>query len=285
MDRPITFYADIPLADGMLHCRLTQRLLECYSQWNEPRHNNTDYELHVVAAGAAKLHFDQSAPVNLSQRQAILIAPNVFHRVQQAQGRIERFFVSFSAEGDRLNQHFQQSIAQFSVFPVRQDVLTLIGEILQELSDAELYRRPVIEATLTLLVLKALRSHGISLSEPTHKANDSAMERKNIIEYHFKNNMTQHGGAEILAVKLGLSSRQLLRLLREYYGMSYQEKLIKTRMDQALWLLHNTDNSVSSIAEAVGYSSEAAFRKVFCRHFGVSPKEKRHQSRKNIDCE
>ena len=285
MHRPVTFYADIPLADGMLHCRLTQRLLECHSQWNEPRHSTSDYELHVVMEGAAKLQFDHSAPVNLPRSQAILIAPNVFHRVQQAQSRIERFFIQFSAEGVRLNQLLQQAVAQFAVFPVRQDVLTLVAELMQELSNAELYRGPIIENILTLLVLKMLRSSGIVLEEHQRQPDDSSMERKNIIDFYFANNMTQHGGAESLATRLGLSSRQLLRLLREYYGMTYQEKLIHSRMDHALWLLRTTDDSVSSIADAVGYSSEAAFRKVFRRHFGASPKEMRSQSRNNTDCE
>ena len=285
MHRPVTFYADIPLADGMLHCRLTQRLLECHSQWNEPRHSTSDYELHVVTEGAAKLHFDHSDPVTLPRSQAILIAPNVFHRVQQVQSRMERFFIQFSAEGPQLNQLLRQTVAQFAVFPVRQDVLTLVDGLMQELSGSELYRVPVMESTLTLLVLKLFRAGGIVLEEHRRQPDDSSMERKNIIDFFFANHMTQHGGAETLATKLGLSSRQLLRLLREYYGMSYQEKLIHTRMDHALWLLRTTDDSISSIADAVGYSSEAAFRKIFGRHFGASPKEMRNQSRNHTDCE
>jgi AraC-like DNA-binding protein len=264
---------------------MTQRLLECHSQWNEPRHSNSEYELHIVLEGAAELHFDNNTTVALPQGHAILIAPNVFHRVRQLPESIERCFVQCSAEGPRLTLLLQQAVPQFSAFPVPQDVLNMAAELLQELSSAKHYHRPIIESFLSLIVLKVLRSRGIVLGESLHRANDSVMERKNIIEFHFKTDIAQHGGAETLAKKLGVSSRQLLRLMMEYFGMSYQDKLLQTRMDHALWLLRTTDDSVSSIAEAVGYSSETAFRKVFRRHFGASPKEMRSRSPKNTDCE
>ena len=74
-----------------------------------------------------------------------------------------------------------------------------------------------------------------------------------------------------MARQLYLSQRQLARLLQREYGMGYQEKLISARMDYAAMLLRTTDQSVSRIAEQVGYKSEPAFYKSFFRQHGVTP--------------
>jgi len=43
------------------------------------------------------------------------------------------------------------------------------------------------------------------------------------------------------------------------------------RMQQARELLTHTKESIFAISERSGYQSEAAFRKVFKKHFGVGP--------------
>ena len=272
MPRPITFYADIPMDDGMLHCRLTQKLREICSGWNEQRHSTSDYELHVIMQGAAEILFDDGTAVVLPQNHAMLIVPNIAHEAHQLQDNFERIFIHFSAEGKHLNQ-LLQAVPQHVAFPIHQEqVAYLSTQLLAELTGNKPFRRSVIESTLTLLVLKVLRCSGIEPAEPAQQPDDSALERKNIIEFHFRTDLAQHGRAEALAEKLGLSTRQLLRLLREYYGMSYQQMLIHTRMNQAMWLLQTTDQPIGQIAAAVGYSSEAAFRKIFQQHYGTTPK-------------
>ena len=76
----------------------------------------------------------------------------------------------------------------------------------------------------------------------------------------------------MLADLLHISRRQLVRILQANYGMNFRQKLQKTRMDYAAWLLATTNRQVSDIGQEVGYSSEAAFFKLFKRAFGMTPK-------------
>ena len=87
--------------------------------------------------------------------------------------------------------------------------------------------------------------------------------------------MAENVGAEKLAEQLHLSRRQLARVLQQTYGMGFREKLIRTRMDHASWLLRNTQLPVSHIVMKVGYASEAAFFQAFHSRFGTTPRQYR----------
>lgn len=82
---------------------------------------------------------------------------------------------------------------------------------------------------------------------------------------------------EALAEELHLSRSQLNRFLKEQYGMTFREKLLRTRLDRASWLLRHTEKPVEDIVGAVGYSSESAFFQVFRKHFGMTPEKYRKQ--------
>ena len=66
-------------------------------------------------------------------------------------------------------------------------------------------------------------------------------------------------------------------------GMSPHQYLTLVRMQRAAHLLITTADPLMTIAEVVGYQSEAAFSTAFKRHFGVRPGEHRqsHQAAQN----
>ena len=85
---------------------------------------------------------------------------------------------------------------------------------------------------------------------------------------------------EDLAREVHLSKSQLNRLLKEHYGMTFREKLLKTRMDRASWLLKHTEKPIDEVADAVGYRSESAFYQVFRKEFSITPEKYRFQKKK-----
>ena len=60
---------------------------------------------------------------------------------------------------------------------------------------------------------------------------------------------------EELAVKLGLGTRQTERLLQKHYGKTFLQKKTEARMSAAAILLTDSSRSITSVAEALGYSS------------------------------
>ena len=74
------------------------------------------------------------------------------------------------------------------------------------------------------------------------------------------------------------SQSHLNRLCRERYGVSLKAYLQRSRMDQAKSILLYSDDSVSSIAQAVGIPDLQHFNKTFHSHFGCSPRKWRAEN-------
>jgi transcriptional regulator GlxA family with amidase domain len=75
-----------------------------------------------------------------------------------------------------------------------------------------------------------------------------------------------------LARAAGTSPRTLARRLAATAGTSPQRFVQRVRMAHAAHLLDTTRASVEDIAARVGYADAAAFRRVFRRHTGSSPR-------------
>ena len=56
-------------------------------------------------------------------------------------------------------------------------------------------------------------------------------------------------------------------------GRTYTEHLQEKRLSQAAFLLKNTALSVEDVARNVGYENRSYFHRIFCAHFGISPKK------------
>ena len=95
---------------------------------------------------------------------------------------------------------------------------------------------------------------------------------------HLQNNYAHDVPVDTLSSLCGLSSRQLTRYFQEVYAKSPHEYLIALRLSVAKDLLQNHSNSVTQIAEAVGYESVYSFSRIFKQYFGSSPTEWRHGS-------
>ena len=75
---------------------------------------------------------------------------------------------------------------------------------------------------------------------------------------------------EKLSLRLGLSTRQTERLLKEHYGQTFLQKKTRARMSAAAILLQNPGLSITQIAEDTGYSCIEHFSASFKRFYGQS---------------
>ena len=71
----------------------------------------------------------------------------------------------------------------------------------------------------------------------------------------------------------------LSHIFRDWAGITFQDYVIKMRIDKAKKMLIYTDAPISNIADQAGYSNTAYFAKHFKRETGMTPKEYRHSAR------
>ncbi len=75
----------------------------------------------------------------------------------------------------------------------------------------------------------------------------------------------------VIALEIGISSRQLERLFGRYLNCSPKKYFVDMRLQKARRLLVQTDMSVTEIAYATGFNSPTHFSTSYRVHFGVSP--------------
>lgn len=83
---------------------------------------------------------------------------------------------------------------------------------------------------------------------------------------------------ESLALEVGMSRSVFAGLFKEKTGMTPIRYLTDWRMHEAKAQLSNTQKSIVDIAESLGYSSEAAFRKAFKAATQYSPAQYRKEN-------
>ena len=92
---------------------------------------------------------------------------------------------------------------------------------------------------------------------------------------HMKKDLSAYPSGEELAQIAGMSYARYQLAFRKYYGTSPYEYLKEMRLNQALFLLKNSDYGIATIAAKVGYHSSGHFAKLFKNAYGMGPREYR----------
>ena len=87
---------------------------------------------------------------------------------------------------------------------------------------------------------------------------------------------------DILAQLVHLHPNYLCNLFKEYTGQTAFQLLTRIRLEQAAYLLQNTDYTVSQIANQCGFDSASFFSRKFNQIMGMSPKNYSQKHRKNF---
>lgn len=79
-----------------------------------------------------------------------------------------------------------------------------------------------------------------------------------------------------------LSPNHLLRSFKQIFRQTPHKYLTSLRLREAQKLLEQTDLSIITICQAVGFESHTSFSLLFRRHFGTSPDQYRRQKRSDV---
>ena len=94
-----------------------------------------------------------------------------------------------------------------------------------------------------------------------------------MVQKYIHRHYPEHITNQDLAQLAGYHEYYLNRIFRSYTGLNLHEYLIKVRMEQAAYLILNTDLPLTAIAEQVGISSYPHFSGCFKDYFGCAPSQ------------
>ena len=165
----------------------------------------------------------------------------------------------------------------FMLIPSRKSVAPILRSTLEilddELATDQMGSSLVVRRLADILLVQALRAY-VNLHGPNGLGWLGALHDRHVgaalVLMHSR--VGHHWKVSDLASADGMSRSAFAARFKELVGIPPLEYLLGWRMQLAREALRQNQNSVASIAAALGYASESAFGNAFKRAFGRAPK-------------
>ncbi len=149
--------------------------------------------------------------------------------------------------------------------------------ILEEAYESRPGYEEACQHLLQVVLLRLKRQITFTFSEehpPSRSSRDCDLVRR-YIDNHFKENIT----LEQLAGLAHMNKYYLVHTFKKEFGDSPINYLISRRIDESRFLLRETNHSLSTISQILGFSSLSYFSQCFRRAEGISPRKYRQENR------
>lgn len=156
------------------------------------------------------------------------------------------------------------------------ELMQCLHLMLQESYDSHPGYEEACQHLLQVVLLRLKRQITLSFSDetPSRSSRDCDLIRR-YIDNHFKENIS----LEQLAELAHMNKYYLVHTFKKEFGTSPINYLNSRRIDESRFLLRETNHSLSTITEILGFSSLSYFSQCFRRAEGISPGKYRRQNR------
>ena len=239
-----------------------------------PLHRHDYFELEIIAEGEI-IHELNGAREVLSAGAVVSLSPADLHRFTVlAPVRILSFCIYYK-DAPRV----VQKIVSNAKFPFRaslgedelEQVFLAFDELSRALADTGDYRREMIGARATLLLVLLLRS---AKEHSAVRSSGGFLHISRAMEY-IAENCTLPITLEEVAATIHLTPSYFSKLFAEINGSGFVKYLTEQRVEHAKLLLTTTNDTVTDIAFASGFGSFSSFSRAFRAVVGVTPNEYR----------
>ena len=254
--------------------------------WNIPLHDHNSYEIHFISSGTGSFNVSGSEH-EVSAGDVVITGPGVLHaQTSGLDDPMEEYCVNVSITPIKRGKHKNEDISGLLGAIVSQpfricgktDAETEFAILLSEATVlAPGWRERIKSMTMSLLIRVGRLTADVTerYVPDSYRSGDEyhtsrEINRRRQIDMHLRGFLSDISEAE-LAGMLFVSRRQLSRIMRECYSMTFTEKVNDLRAEYAKNLLVTTDMTVARISDACGFSSVQYFYKVFARKYGTSP--------------
>ena len=245
------------------------------------RHKHTYYELHIIESGSMTMQLENTTHT-LKQGVLCLVCPGTAHTPLSDTKKVSRFCLNFELLRDPapLSEHIADRSRQSGFFLAEcQKLLPIVHQLRGSECSHPLFSEELTRQLLSQMMVQLVRSITPAPTEGSAPAGNLSDLRTVHIDQYFNNRFYFSDGEEILAKELGVSRRQLNRIIQSIYGKSYREKLLEVRTEVACELLLG-NLSIQDISERMGYSTCSNFSAFFKSTMGITPLEYRKKNRK-----
>ncbi len=244
-----------------------------------PGESHNFWECVYIIKGEACISGNERV-YNLAQGSIIFHKPLELHKfIVNGKDGADMLIFSFTAEGP-LTAYLEEKVFILSDFQksIADSLLLFIGEHLKPTADSEdLYRSGLepFRTKPTYFQMLAAYLHQLMLSladagavSAVSSAPDAVIFRQAIS--YLNSNIHRQPSVPELARFCNISESGLKRIFDKYAGIGIHKYLLKLKIKTAAELLQQGE-SVSCVAEKLGFNSQSYFSRAFRRETGVTP--------------
>jgi AraC-like DNA-binding protein/mannose-6-phosphate isomerase-like protein (cupin superfamily) len=265
----------------------TLGVVRSHSAVRIPWHQHDDYELLMLLEGATTYEFRPGPTVSLSGGQFLLVPPGRTHRgahdIRMPVVMCSLMFLPTRRDAWRnsvfprgelpaLNQQLQSAAVAPRACP--RELRTVVTRLMDEAEAFHAgHRDAAAQASLRALACQAIVDATRQLTAP---AKASPTELVAAAEAYLCQHLAEAVRVADLARHLGLSRARVFELFKTATGLTPNDYLVRQRINRGCQLLAATQQSVTDIALAIGFSSGQYFCNVFRKYTGMRPTDYRH---------
>lgn len=273
-----------------LDCAFVKHLRYTPAFW----HKHDFFELLFVLDGTCT-NTILSQEVCMQAGDICILSPDTLHAVSAfsdtalllniliRKSTFENAFIGLLEGNDILSDFFKRAFYHTTAIPyllfhTGDDALLkqYVTEAYSEYNGKKRYKKQMLNALLSQFFITLFRNHEQNLDLPNLRLKTSEENLMYILRYMQEHYTTV--SLKELADFFNYSERQLQRILQNATGMSFIQNIQKQKMTKAADLLTHSNLSIATISEQVGFASLNNFRKIFQKHYHMTPSEFRKRN-------
>lgn len=234
-----------------------------------PLHWHDFYEFEWITGGSG-IHIVNGAEQPLTPGDLIVVSPVDLHSITLQGNNLKHTTVHF-------NERFLSKIAKQIMISLPkqvlhftqtdQNALDAIFAYLAEIEDLPLIQKEqIIKNRIEAVLLYCVQS-GTAYARDAH----GILAAVDYIDRQFRTGITLAEAAK----QAGFSANAFSTQFHKIIGITFQEYIVKKRLEWSYAMLKATDLSVSQIAFDSGFNSHAHFTRSFQKYYGITPGEVR----------